>query len=955
MTGTFDAQMTRARRYMRALVIAVAAALCSAPAFGQVVGANLGGTVTDETGSRLPGVTITITNRANGRQQVLVSGSQGEYRAVALQPAPYVILVELTGFATQRRELVLTVGSDTTIDFKLGIQAVEESVTVSGSAPLVEVSSSQPSSVVVGEQIAALPVIDRQFLALAQLLPGAGPNTQSQRYSTTKFGGSADHRNGFTTLIDGGTIDDAVWGSPTINITQDAVQEFKVFRNQFDAQYGSALSAVVTVVTKSGGNSYSGSGFYFGRDRRLNARNAFAREKPPFSQQRYGGSLGGPIVRNRTHFFMAAEYNDVDRMKILAHPASNPFAAQVNGIYPAGSTNTMVNFKLDHRFNDSHSMFVRFALDDQKALRVANRPSDEFENDDVNRAKSLIAEENWMVSQRAVNTLRVHFLDHVLGTEAHSDGVAISRPSIQLGRNPAQPQSFPRKRLELYDTFYLSAANHDFKIGGDVAWGFHGFDAHFFEKGMFTFTTDAPFNAADSRTWPISFVMQKPGFYEYDSLELAAYVQDTWRLGDRVRLNLGLRYDYDANMRLNDFYSDILADPAFAGLERFRTVGDAGTDSNNLQPRAGFTWDATGQGNLVVRGGWGMYVSRNRGWFQLRSKNQFGSSAVRIEDPQALRLYPDINAVLGGKSLDEFVASGPRQIDTLIPDDYVLPYSLTSTAGVGWQLSSTTSLDIDYVHSVGDKQFGLTDRNLPASGAISAANPRPMRQFTQVLVLENFSKSWYDALETQLRTRVAGQTNLQVSYTLSRSYLDGVDFWNSRRGTERTPQERGYNVSDQRHNLTVSGSTTLPWGVQVSGIVKAVSGSPLKVQAGFDLDGDGSVQSDRPAGLPTTVGREKVEESLTLINTLRASRGLSPIDADLLQLDPYFTLDIRATKAIGLGAQRRLELFLEGYNITNRVNYEPFTVTGNINSPAFLIRRTARDARQIQWGVRYAF
>ena len=102
---------------------------------------------------------------------------------------------------------------------------------------------------------------------MSQLLPGSGPTAGTGKFAFTKFGGVADQRNGYTTLIDGGSVDDTDWGSPTINVTQDAVQEFKVFRNQFDAQYGSALSAVVTVVTKSGSNRFSGSGFYFGRDK----------------------------------------------------------------------------------------------------------------------------------------------------------------------------------------------------------------------------------------------------------------------------------------------------------------------------------------------------------------------------------------------------------------------------------------------------------------------------------------------------------------------------------------------------------------------------------------------------------------------------------------------------------------------------------------------------------------
>jgi hypothetical protein len=546
-------------------------------------------------------------------------------------------------------------------------------------------------------------------------------------------------------------------------------------------------------------------------------------------------------------------------------------------------------------------------------------------------------------------------LKHFIGTVPHSDEVGISRPSVTTGRNQVNPQFFPRTRIELHNTLYVNTAKHDLKFGGDVQWADHDFEAHFFEKGVFVFGTDAPFNPDDPRTWPISFTMQKPGFFNYKSWEVGLYAQDNWRIWDRVRLNLGVRYDIDTNMRLNDFYAQLLQDPGYAALRDFGRSEDAGTDSNNVQPRLGATYDLRGNGTLVLRGGWGMYITRNRPWFQLRTMNQLASSAVRIEDP-ALRFFPDANRVLGGKSLDEFVrAGGPRLVGTVIPDDSALPYAQNTTVGIGWQLNPVTSLDVDYVHGFGNHQLGFTDRNLPPSGPISPTNRRPYPQFTQVLALENFTKSWYDALETQLRTRVRRSGSLQISYTLSRSYLDGVDFFNTRRGTERTPQERGYNVSDQRHNLTLAGSTMLPLNIQLSGIAKLISGSPIKVQAGFDLDGDGSITSDRPPGLPTTVGREKVEDSLKLINALRASRNLPPVDRELLKLDPFVTVDVRGTKVIPLPRAQRLELFLEAYNLTNHLNFEPFTVNGSMISGAFLIRRSARDARQIQWGARYVF
>jgi hypothetical protein len=291
----------------------------------------------------------------------------------------------------------------------------------------------------------------------------------------------------------------------------------------------------------------------------------------------------------------------------------------------------------------------------------------------------------------------------------------------------------------------------------------------------------------------------------------------------------------------------------------------------------------------------------------------------------------------------------------LIPDDSVLPYSLNATFGVGWQLNPVTSFDVDFVHDLGDHQLGGRDVNLPETGAINASNPRPVSGFTSVTLMQNFTKTWYDALETQLRTRFRALDNVLISYTLSRSYRDGVNFFVTSRGTQRTPRERGYNDTDQRHNLTVSMAARLPWDMQLSGIGKFISGSPILAQAGFDMDGDLAVTNDRPEGLPTRVGREKVGESLPIINDLRASRGLPPIDRVLLNLDTFVSIDLRLTKDINVGNSRRLQLFLEGYNLTNHVNYQPFTINTNIISSSFLIRNSARDGRQAQWGARFIF
>jgi hypothetical protein len=711
---------------------------------------------------------------------------------------------------------------------------------------------------------------------------------------------------------------------------------------------------VVTVATRSGTNNLHGSGYFFGRDDALNARNAFARTKPVYGQQRFGGSVGGPVIHNRTHFFGAYEYTNVERENIIALPSSNPFAARENGTFPATSREHLAVTKWDHRLNDRSSVFVRYAFDDQYATRTGTPSADSANVNDASKMHSLIGEQSWVLSNTTVNTLRAHYMWNEVSTVPVVEGMPQEqRPSVTIGQNTTAPQFFPRTRIQIFDTFYKTAGRHDLKFGGDYTYAKHGYEAHFFESGAWQFSTDAPFDRNVTSTWPINFVQQTPGNYQYNSHIIAAYAQDDWRVADRVRLNLGVRYDLDTNLRMNDVYASILSNAAYAGIDAF-VSNERGTDADNLQPRLGITYDVKGDGTLVARAGWGLYITRNRHYFGLTSQDRLLGIAVRIEDPNQLRNYPDISAVLGGKSLADYVNSGAARSVYIIPDDYELPESQNTTVGLGWQIAGATGIEVDYVHAYGYKQLGALDLNLPASGRIGATNPRPVARFTEVKSLENFTKSWYNALETQFRTRFKGVDSLSLSYTLSSTMRDGVNHYQTYPGTMRAPHEKGYSEQDTRHNLSMSAAVGLPYGIQFSGILRALSGTPFGVSAGFDIDGDGQTQNDRPDGLPITVGRDKVEESLQIINALRATRNLTPITADLLKLNPFIALDLRATKEFALGAGKQIEMFLEGYNVLNRVNYAGGG-NGSIISPALLIRNSARDPRQVQLGARVTF
>ena len=193
-----------------------------------------------------------------------------------------------------------------------------------------------------------------------------------------------------------------------------------------------------------------------------------------------------------------------------------------------------------------------------------------------------------------------------------------------------------------------------------------------------------------------------------------------------------------------------------------------------------------------------------------------------------------------------------------------------------------------------------------------------------------------------------------MSYAYSKSTLDGVTFYSTFRGTDRTPREKGMNPTDTPHNLSVAASTSLPWGVQLSGVFRAISGGPLAVTAGIDLDGDLNTQNDRPAGPADHGGPGRRGRPARRSSTRSAPRATRRRSAeDLLKPDPIIGLDVRLTKAFSLGGNRRIEAFLEAYNATN---YTTLTGgSGNMSLATFLIRTGARDARQVQWGARFSF
>jgi hypothetical protein len=934
---------------LRVLIAVIASlTLLPSPVYAQT--AELRGSVSDSSGGILPGVTVTIRHEGTGVQRVVVTDDQGTFRVPALQPGPYEVASELQGFGKEARRVVLTVGQVADLKFVLTVGALSETVQVVGTSPVeIETTKSDLSAVVSQEQLAELPVLNRGFSGLAQLLPGGGPaRTGDSRFGiNTAFGGT-NVRSMYSMQIDGGIMDHPIYGFAIVNVSQDAVQEFRVLRNQFDAEYSRAGTAVVNVVTRSGTNELHGQGSYFGRDDRLNAKNAFARSKPPFDSARVSGTVGGPILRNKAFFFSALEYSRQNSVRIIALPATNPFASTYNGVYPNGNRSKLGQAKMDYTANPRHSITARYlyANDDIiEAYQLAENTALDF-ND-------LSVSWNWTLGSAMLNNLVVQYLDQDTQRFQLTPDTQVIRPSFTSGRSPNLPQGFPRRRYTVNDTFFWSPGRHALKFGVRMAYEDLSYNADYYGAGVWQFNTDRPFAEADPTTWPTKFTIGSgPATQNYGNTEWGLFAQDDVRLG-RLTLNLGLRYDFDTNLRSNDLIAELLANPQFAGLENLVTA-DRGNDLNNIQPRFGFAWDIRGDARTVLRGGYGLYSGRNRPWFNIRGDVVSNQFTAEVTDASLLRFYPNQTAALGGRTLEDFIRTAGGRALYLPGDNLSLPFVRSATLGIAKMLPGDTSLEIDLIHQVQkDLQTGR-DANLPATGPL-ATNPRPYPQFSSVTLINSLTDSTYDALQTQLRRRFKGST-WQVSYTFAKSISNNTndnasfntDPWNTL-GND----DRGLDENDRRHALSVSVIAPLPWQIQLATIVSLRSGNPWDITAGADLDRDGNNQ-DRPAGLVKNSGGMASDANLAIINAFRQTRNLAPITMEqLTRTSSDRVVDMRATKQFSIGAAGRIAVFLEAYNLFNTVNFE--NPSGVITSGSFATYTTARDARQIQWGARFQF
>ena len=903
----------------------------SAPATAQIADAVIEVIAQDESQAVLPGVTVTVLRPDTGYTQSSVTDPTGTARFIALQPGTYNVKAELSGFTTVNQEgVTLRVGQTARLTIVLKIAQVAETVNVVAEAPVVDVYKTDSSTNIVPEQIETLPTANRDFQQLAFLAPGVQRERGGYRFVTNQpvigAGGNASQS---TIMVDGVDFTDPVLGLARARFSQDAISEFRVITNRFDTEIGGSAGGALSIVTKAGTNDLHGSAFGFFRDDSLRAQGKLEKQKNPYSRQQYGGTIGGPIVKDRTHYFVSFE--QVEEKNISLVRPQGAYASLAKDVTVPVSQSLFYG-GLDHRINEAQNLRAKFMYERyrQENFRVAG-VSDvsngmRFDRDNWN----LTLTHAWTVSNAALNQLSFQAGQRKFVEPNNSTALAESFSvgnTYAIGANIVGDQADTGKIFEVRDTFFVRVGSgrfaQDLKFGGAVQRVKDTWDFPLYPKGWMIYLND-------TRLFPYLYIYGKGTSVSTITTDLLSFfVQDDFRPSPRVTISAGLRYDLDTNGNNPTFTS-----PAMPTAR--------GRDSNNFQPRLGFSWDLNGNGQHVVRGGVGLFTGRfllvpahselqrnsYSGWISQQRVNGaligLPAFALNPADPQNTGLGLAIDA-------------------TRLDNTFVNPYATQATAGYTARLGRTGLFaDFEGIYVKGKDEIVLQDQNWAGNG-VAGGRPDKTRNFIDTYT--NKGRSEYKAFVMSLNGVISGGHLFNASFTIADKKNIEDDFSPALTDYPNDPAnleaEWGRSRGDERYRFVVSGVVKLPARFTLAPIFSYGSGQPWNHRLGYDANGDGR-NSDRPSGTPRF-----------------SENGPN-----------FMSFDMRLTYKLPLGSRSNVDLIAEAFNLFNRVNYDVNFLQNNeylggptptapaaalVPNPNFKTYTATLPSREIQLGVRWTF
>ena len=957
-----------------ALVFWVAMAVPAA-VFGQAQAANgnIEGTVRDGSGALLPGVTVTVTNTDTGSERIILSNEQGVYRALLLPLGAYAVRAELPGFKTyEQRGLSLSAGQTVVLNIVMGVGNLAETVTVSGESPVAQPGRIDLGRTIGEAEIKNLPLVSRNPYNFAFL------QANVTGYENSEFGvprinanGSQMHTN---YQIDGNTnTEKDRAGLRLLPVSEVLVREVKVITNGFAPEFGQTTGMVYNAITPSGTNSLRGSASFRFRRNAMSARPFFlapAARKPDTEVNDVTGTVGGPLIRDKSHFFGAYEFVDrslvAGAQVITVSPANASrlgIELPASGVIPASQS---VNFgfgKIDHQVTPNHRLSARYFLfkNSSPSNIGGGLNTPERATDFTDRMDSAAAQLVSTFGASTLNELRVQYARrHQFRTASATagDGPAITVSGAaefggpRAGGTTAVGFDFNQGIWQIIDNITRVRGAHSYKAGIDAQ--FIADDRVRGERFEYTFASiDSYLAARAAGTNPFGYSIFRQDFGDllvsYDSAFYGFFVQDDWQISDRMKLLYGIRYD------LFDVPSARLFS-ANPHSQEFRI------DKNNWGPRAGFSWTLDSRATTVLRASTGlMYEPPLLDFYDNAILNNGDPASYTVQLSGTSAGAPAFPSSLADTP-PGFVL--PRQSITVVDPEFETQSAWLTNVQIERAIGPEMSIAIGYVNSTGRNLPVLMDVNLIPTGSalpdgrpifstdVSAAT-RVDASFDHINGFRSIGEAEYNALTASFTKRMTHGWQAQATYTLAKGRdnapLTGTYVVGSGddRASDPTNLEREWGVSPFHQTHTFALSTVLAPAVAGSGlaaalannnqvglILQANSGLPFNIRSSSDLNRDG-VANDRPSGFERNSGR----------------------------LGRVVYLDLRYSRFIPLRDEQRIELFFEAknlFNIENVAGVNRIVTTAPPGDPSTPLPspfppQSGYDQRQMQLGFKFVF
>ena len=965
-----------ARRFAIDVAVSLCFLVCVTSASAQTsrIGATIQGTVTDNSGGVIPNSNIRLRNTSTNQSRNVETNEQGFFRAGQLSVGIYEVRVEQTGFAPyQHAGIQVSLGQTVSLEVVLIPASESASVTVNAQPSVMDTSQTSVVSSIDQERIEELPVRNRNYLDFVLLSPGV-----SSAPAASSVGGAAPLSSGFTfgglrtrsnnISIDGLDNNDEYTGSSRTELSPEIVQEFQVVNNGLSAESGGASGGSINVITRSGTNIIHGDAFLFAQDGGLNAREPFEADpaKPSFRRFRAGAALGGPIVKDRTFYYAAAEQehnrgqagSDIDPTTVSsvnAFLATGVFPGLgtrrlATAFFPTSRAETEAAGKIDHQLTKNTSLMLRYVFTNSKesgdAFNTSGLIDVSARGNSFTSDNAVSASITSVLGSQAVSDFRFQAATHhaVLRTNETSGPEIEIAGLVTFGRPYGGNSARRENHYQAGYTYTQTVGKHLWKIGGTVNRVRLRADALDGFAGTYLFNSIAAFFAGAPDQFRQAF--GNPNV-DFPVMSFGGFVQDHWSLARQLTIDLGVRYDFE------------------------RLPAGFNEDTNNVSPRIGFAWSPSAK--WVLRGGYGIFFDRYVLANLTRAIEKNGSRAFEqvADGDSAVKLF---TMAQGGSLAAPASGFAPSVFQ---PDPTMAtPYSQQASVGAEYLLAKNLTLRGDYLFVHGLKLPRTMNINLLPPIVLTAANglnigvlnPTPQQlgreifglgrlnpQFDGIYQLQNSARSTYNGGSLTLSRRMNAELEFSGSYTLSKTFDNASDYVEQPQDPFDLRAENAISRQHQQQRFVFNALWDLPIGDEEEQSVKSESeedkGWLTQTFSHIEVAPVLTVESGRPENPLTGLDSNRSHAFPLSARPLAFGRNS-------LKTTTLCTTDLRVLKYFPFGGVKRLDVVAEFFNLFNRTNVSqinPVFASGLTPIPGFGRSIAGIGARQIQFSLDFEF